>query len=68
MFKAGLGNRVLIGNDLGRPSYWRAYGGGPGLDYVLTSFRQRMREEGFTDAELNLLFVENPRRFFAGEP
>ena len=67
MLKSGLGNRVLIGNDLGRPSYWRAYGGGPGLDFVLTSFRQRMREEGFTEAELNLLLVENPRRFFAGK-
>ena len=68
MFKSGLGNRVLIGNDLGRPSYWRAYGGGPGLDFVLTSFRQRMRDEGFTEAELNLLLVENPRHFFASEP
>src|SRR5436190_932110 len=41
MLAAGLGGKVLIGNDLGRPSYWRAYGGGPGLDYVLTSLRQR---------------------------
>lgn len=63
---AGLGQRLLIGNDLGRPSYWRAYGGGPGLDYVLTGLRQRMRDEGFTEAELKLLFVENPRRFFSG--
>jgi len=38
------------------------------ISYVLTSFRQRMREEGFSAAELDLLFVENPRRFFAGEP
>jgi phosphotriesterase-related protein len=68
MFNAGLGNRVLIGNDLGRPSYWRAYGGGPGLDYVLASLRPRMRDEGFTEAELTLLLVENPRRFFTGEP
>ncbi len=25
---AGLGGQVLLGNDLGRPSYWRSYGGG----------------------------------------
>ena len=42
--------------------------GGPGLDYVLTTFRRRMRDEGFTQGELDMLFVDNPRRFFAGEP
>ena len=39
MIDAGLGDRILLGNDLGRPSYWRSYGGGPGLDYVLSAVR-----------------------------
>lgn len=67
MIDTGHGRRVLIGNDLGRPSYWRAYGGGPGLDYVLTGLAERMRAEGFTQGELDMLLVDNPRRFFAGE-
>lgn len=67
MIESGFGKRLLIGNDLGRPSYWRAYGGGPGLDFVLTRFRQRLVDEGFTEAELTMLLVDNPRRFFAGE-
>ena len=67
MIDSGHGQRLLIGNDLGRPSYWRAYGGGPGLDFVLTSFRARLRQEGFTEDELTMLFIDNPRRFFAGE-
>ncbi|WP_018182723.1 phosphotriesterase family protein [Kaistia granuli] len=67
MIDSGYGQRLLIGNDLGRPSYWRAYGGGPGLDFVLTSFRARLLQEGFTEAELTMLFIDNPRRFFAGE-
>ena len=67
MIDAGHGRKILIGNDLGRPSYWRAYGGGPGLDYVLTRFRARLRAEGFAEAELTMLLVDNPRRFFAGE-
>lgn len=66
MIDAGHGRSVLIGNDLGRPSYWRSYGGGPGLDYVLTTFVPRLRAEGFTQAEIDMLLVENPRRFFAG--
>jgi 5-phospho-D-xylono-1,4-lactonase len=68
MIDAGFGASLLIGNDLGRPSYWRAYGGGPGLDYVLTRFVPRLLAEGFTQAEVDMLLVENPRRFLAGEP
>jgi phosphotriesterase-related protein len=67
MIDSGFGKRLLIGNDLGRPSYWRAYGGGPGLDFVLTQFRQRLVDDGFTEAELTMLLIDNPRRFFAGE-
>jgi 5-phospho-D-xylono-1,4-lactonase len=67
MLDAGAGNRILIGNDLGRPSYWKSYGGGPGLDYVLTGFKRLFLEYGFTDTEWDMLLVDNPRRFFAGE-
>jgi 5-phospho-D-xylono-1,4-lactonase len=67
MFDCGHAHRVLIGNDLGRPSYWRAYGGGPGLDYVLTRFVPKLHAAGFSQADVDLLLVENPRRFLAGE-
>jgi 5-phospho-D-xylono-1,4-lactonase len=67
MFDRGHANRVLIGNDLGRPSYWRAYGGGPGLDYVLTRFVPKLHAAGFSQADVDLLLVDNPRRFLAGE-
>ncbi|MEM4846914.1 MAG: hypothetical protein QW794_04055 [Thermosphaera sp.] len=67
MIDAGFGQNILIGNDLGRPSYWRAYGGGPGLDYVLTKFVPRLRSEGFSQEEINMLLIDNPRRFLGGE-
>ena len=67
MIDAGLGDRILLGNDLGRPSYWRSYGGGPGLDFVLTRFAPRLREEGVSDAAIQDLLENNPRRFLAGE-
>lgn len=67
MIDAGLGDRILLGNDLGRPSYWRSYGGGPGLDFVLTRFVPRLREEGVSDAAIQDLLENNPRRFLAGE-
>ncbi len=67
MIDAGLGDRILLGNDLGRPSYWRSYGGGPGLDFVLTRFVPRLREEGVSDAAIQDLLENNPRRFLTGE-
>ncbi|MDF2373603.1 MAG: hypothetical protein P1V21_22730 [Rhizobiaceae bacterium] len=67
LIDAGAGNRILIGNDLGRPSYWNAYGGGPGLDFLWTEIKSRMLENGFTETEWNMLAIDNPRRFFAGE-
>jgi 5-phospho-D-xylono-1,4-lactonase len=67
MVDRGHARRILIGNDLGRPSYWRAYGGGPGLDYVLTRFVPKLHAAGFSQADVDLLLVENPRRFLAGE-
>jgi 5-phospho-D-xylono-1,4-lactonase len=67
MLDRGHGHRILIGNDLGRPSYWRAYGGGPGLDYVLTRFVPKLRTAGFTRSEIDQLLVDNPRRFLGGD-
>lgn len=68
MIDRGHGQRLLIGNDLGRPSYWRAYGGGPGLDYVLTTFVPRLLRSGFQQSEIDMLLIDNPRRFLAGAP
>ncbi|HKI55869.1 MAG TPA: hypothetical protein VKB31_01850 [Trueperaceae bacterium] len=67
MVDNGRAHQVLLGNDIGRPSYWRAYGGGPGLDYVLARFVPRLRQEGFAETTIHTLLVDNPRRFFAGE-
>ncbi|SVD94755.1 uncharacterized protein METZ01_LOCUS447609, partial [marine metagenome] len=63
---AGHGQRILLGNDLGRPSYWRHYGGGPGLDFVLTRFVPRLIDEGISQAAVDDLLIHNPRRYLAG--
>lgn len=67
MIHAGLGRQILLGNDLGRPSYWVSYGGGPGLDYILTRFVPRMREAGIPKDAIDDMLIHNPRRFFSGE-
>ncbi len=63
LIDAEFGGQILLGNDLGRPSYWRSYGGGPGLDFVLTKFIPRLRDEGLSEGAINDMLVNNLRRF-----
>ena len=65
--EAGHGDRLLLGGDTGRRNMLRAYGGGPGLDYVFARFKPRLERE--LGAELaERIFVANPARAFAWEP
>lgn len=66
LFDAGYGDRVLLGGDMARRMYWRAFGGGPGFDYLLTKFNRRLLDEGFTNTELDMIWIKNPARWLAG--
>jgi predicted metal-dependent phosphotriesterase family hydrolase len=57
--------QIMLGTDGARASYWRSYGGKPGLDYLLKEFSERARKAGVTDAELMAVFVDNPARAYA---
>jgi 5-phospho-D-xylono-1,4-lactonase len=63
MFDAGHGDRLLLGGDMARRSYWKAYGGGPGYDYLLKVFTPRLLAEGFSQAELDRIWRDNPARW-----
>ena len=60
----GHADRLLLGGDNGRRSMMRAYGGGPGLDYVFARFKPRLERELGTELS-ERIFVENPARAFA---
>lgn len=40
---AGHVDQILLASDLARRSYWSSLGGGPGLPYMLETFRMRVR-------------------------
>jgi phosphotriesterase-related protein len=64
---AGHSERLMLGGDTGRREMMRAYGGGPGLDYVFARFKPRLERElgaGLVEA----IFVANPARAFAWRP
>jgi len=72
LVEKGLHEHILIGGDLARRSYLRAYGGGPGYGYIAGPFIERLREElaersisaSRIDRVVEDLLINNPRRFF----
>lgn len=64
MVEAGHSDRLLLGLDLGQRDYFRAYGGGPGLSYLMEAFVPRLRKRvGFPAHEM--ILVDNAAGVFA---
>ncbi len=63
---AGYLDRLLLGQDLGRRSSLRAYGGGPGMRYLMEAFVPRLRRRIGKEA-VQAILVANPARAFAIE-
>lgn len=67
MAERGHSERVLFAGDLARRSYWPAFGGGPGLDHLLTRFVPRLRAEGLGEVA-DVALGANPARALALRP
>jgi phosphotriesterase-related protein len=64
MVEAGHSGSIMLGLDLGQRDYFRAYGGGPGLPYLMETFVPRLvKREGATVVEI--ILVDNPGKAFA---
>ena len=61
---AGHGDRLMLGLDLGARDYLRAYGGGPGLRYLMTAFVPRLRRR-LGHAATDAILITNPAQFYA---
>jgi phosphotriesterase-related protein len=66
MVGAGHVERLLLGQDIGRRSMLRAYGGGPGMRYLMETFVPRVRRR-IGDEATDAILVRNPARVFALE-
>jgi len=64
MVEAGHSDRMLLGMDLGQRDYFRAYGGGPGLTYLMETFVPRLRTR-IGEPAVNTILVANAARAFA---
>jgi predicted metal-dependent phosphotriesterase family hydrolase len=52
-----------VSGDMGRRSYLRAYGGGPGFEHILGTFVPRLRRAGLDAALVDQIFVQSPARW-----
>jgi predicted metal-dependent phosphotriesterase family hydrolase len=64
MVHAGHGGAMMLGLDLGQRDYFRSYGGGPGLSYLMETFAPRLHSRIGEDAVRRIL-VNTPARAFA---
>jgi len=65
MIEDDLADRILLGMDAARRRYYRAYGGEPGLRFLLGTFSAAMDQGGIDEAGRHALLVANPARFLA---
>lgn len=64
-FRNGFGAQVLLGTDSGRRRYWKNYGGGPGLAYLLKKFAPMLLDAGLSGEDLQRIFIGNPACAFS---
>ncbi len=61
LVEIGVGDRLCLAGDMGKKEYWPAYGGKPGLAYILTDLKKELTacigEEAF-----DAMVRANPQR------
>ncbi len=65
MTETGRGDRIVLGMDAARQGYHRAYGGSPGMTYLLDEFSRAMTQGGLGLDTWRAVFIDNPARAFA---
>jgi phosphotriesterase-related protein len=58
-------HQIVLGMDAARRSYWKSYGGSPGLTFLLTTFAAQLRAAGLSEELLTNIFVHNPARAYS---
>lgn len=59
----GLLDRVMLSMDVTRRSHLRA-NGGKGYGYLMTTFVPQLKQAGFSQHDIEVMLIANPRRFF----
>ena len=65
LFEKNLGNKLLFAGDLARKSYWKCYGGKPGLAYLVSGLNMRLKEFGISNMVLAQIWIRNPKSLYS---
>jgi phosphotriesterase-related protein len=65
MVGEGFGKQIVLGMDAARRKYWKAYGGSPGLVFLVREFVPQMQNAGLSEKDIENIFVNNPARAYA---
>ena len=57
-------DRIVLGMDMARNTYWKAYGGKPGLSFLLTTFKDDLEKMGLMQY-YDQLFFHNPQQLYS---
>lgn len=56
--------QITMGMDAAKSQYWKSYGGNPGLDFLVTTFKKDLEEMGLGEFFKNI-FIDNPAKLFS---
>jgi len=56
--------QIVLGMDMAKHTYWKSYGGKPGLIYLITEFRQELEARGLSDY-FEQMFFSNPQMLYS---
>lgn len=54
--------QVVLGTDGARRDLWASYAGKPGLDWLVHTFPEKLREQGLSNELIELIYIDNPAR------
>lgn len=58
-------DQIMLGMDAARRSYWKQYGGSPGMSFLRTTGLSSMQKVGLSDELIHRVFVNNPADTYA---
>lgn len=57
-------SQIVLGMDMAKNTYWKSYGGKPGLSYLQTEFREHLQRKGLGSYYKDL-FYNNPQSLYS---
>jgi 5-phospho-D-xylono-1,4-lactonase len=65
--EAGFEKQIIIGGDMARKSYFKSYGGNPGLEHIPITVKKMLAQAGVSSETIDNILIHNPRRWLEFE-